>query len=55
LEQAENYWRQATTLNPERISYWERYQGILAARQKRKEADAAQERVYLLEDLYRSR
>jgi tetratricopeptide (TPR) repeat protein len=55
LEQAENYWRQATTLNPERISYWERYQVVLAAREKWKEAEAAQERVYLLEDLYRSR
>ncbi len=55
LEQAEGYWRQATLMNPERISYWDRYQGVLAARQKWKEADAAQDRVYLLEDLYRSR
>jgi tetratricopeptide (TPR) repeat protein len=55
LELAERYWRQATILNPERISYWDRYQGVLAARNKWKEADAAQDRVYLLEDLYRSR
>jgi hypothetical protein len=55
LEQAEGYWRQATIMNPERISYWDRYQGVLAARKKWKEADAAQDRVYLLEDFYRSR
>jgi hypothetical protein len=55
LEQAEDYWRQATILDPERIQYWDRYQAVLAARQKWKEADAAQERVYLLEELYRSR
>jgi hypothetical protein len=55
LELAEDYWRQATLMNPERISYWDRYQGVLAARKKWKEADAAQDRVYLLEDLYRSR
>ena len=54
-ELAEGYWRQATILNPERISYWDRYQGVLAARKKWKEADAAQDRVYLLEDLYRTR
>lgn len=55
MEQAEGYWRQATLMNPERITYWDRYQGVLAARKKWKEADAAQDRVYLLEDLYRSR
>jgi tetratricopeptide (TPR) repeat protein len=55
LEKAEECWRQATMMNPERIDYWDRYQGVLAAREKWKEADAAQDRVYLLESLYRSR
>ncbi len=40
-ELAEGYWRQATVLDPERITYWDRYQGVLTARKKFKEADAA--------------
>jgi hypothetical protein len=55
LELAEKYWRQATTLEQERISYWDALERVLGARGKWKEAAAAQERVYLLEDLYRTR
>jgi hypothetical protein len=55
LEKAEDCWREATTLDAERIEFWDRFQRILTARGKWKEAAAAQERVFLLEDLYRSR
>jgi hypothetical protein len=55
LEQAEHYWRLATTLDADRIGFWDRYQHVLTARGKWKEADAAQDRIFLLENLYRSR
>lgn len=55
LEQAEECWRQTATFDTDRIEYWDRYQRVLTARGKSKEAAAAQDRVFLLEDLYRSR
>jgi hypothetical protein len=55
LAKAEDCWREATTLDAERIAFWDHFQRILSARGKLKEAAAAQERVFLLEDLYRSR
>jgi S1-C subfamily serine protease len=55
LEQAEACWQKATTVDPERIEFWDRYAKVLLARGKNKESDKAQERSFLLEDLYRSR
>lgn len=55
LEQAETYWKMATTLDAERIGFWERYQRVLTERNKWKEADAVRDHIYLLENLYRSR
>ena len=55
LDKAEDCWRRTVANDEERIEYWDRYQKILTARGKWKEADMARDRIFLLEDLYRSR
>ncbi len=55
LEEAERYWRRATSLDQERIEYWNKLNLILSARLKFKEASEASDRARFLEELYRSR
>ena len=55
LNEAERYWRRTTSLDQERIEYWESLRRVLSARLKTKEESEASDRAYFLEDLYRSR
>ncbi|NWK54992.1 hypothetical protein HW115_05190 [Verrucomicrobiaceae bacterium N1E253] len=54
-EQAEYYYRRIILLTPERIAFWDDLQTVLISRGKMKEADEVSDRVFLLEDFYRSR
>ena len=55
MDEAERYWRRTTSLDQERIQYWESLSRVLSARLKSKEESEASDRVNFLEDLYRSR
>lgn len=55
LEEAERYWWRATSLDQERIEYWNRLSLVLSARLKFKEVSEVSDRVRFLEDLYRRR
>jgi tetratricopeptide (TPR) repeat protein len=55
LDEAERYWRRSTSLDQERIEYWNRLNLVLSARLKFKEASEASDRALFLETLYRSR
>lgn len=55
LDEAERYWRRTTSLDQERIEYWNQLNLVLSARLKFKEASEASDRALFLETLYRSR
>ncbi len=55
LDEAERYWRRTTSLDQERIEYWNRLSLVLSARLKFKEASEASDRALFLETLYRTR
>lgn len=53
--EAERYYRSIILLTPERIAFWDDLQGVLLNSGKSKEASDISDRVFLLEDFYRSR
>jgi tetratricopeptide (TPR) repeat protein len=55
LDEAERYWRRTTSLDQERIEYWNRLNLVLSARLKFEEASEVSDRALFLETLYRSR
>lgn len=55
LDEAERYWWRATSLDQERIEYWNRLSLVLSARLKFKEVSEVSDRARFLEDLYRVR
>jgi len=52
---AERYWWRATSLDQERIEYWNKLSLVLSARLKFKEETEVSDRARFLEELYRSR
>lgn len=52
VKEAELYARKATTLEPDRIDYWDMLQKVLYAQGKYEQADKLLEQIYLLGDLY---
>lgn len=52
LDEAERYWRRTTSLEQERIEYWEKLSLLFSARLKFKEASEASDRARFLEELY---
>jgi hypothetical protein len=55
LDDAERYWRRTTSLDQERIEYWNKLSLVLSARLKFQEASEVSDQAHFLEDLYRSR
>jgi hypothetical protein len=55
LAEAEHYYRSILLLTPERIAFWDDLEAVLFARGKMKESSEISDRVFLLEDFYRSR
>jgi predicted Zn-dependent protease len=55
LDEAERYWKRATSLDQERIEWWKKLELVLSGRLKFKEASDASDRARFLEELYRSR